>query len=83
MDAETEAALLMESGARAGLQSAAEVQAAINRKQKKEMEEFKRSKLSGKETETTYRDATGRRLDPMLRRAELRYQKEQKRKRGT
>jgi len=80
MDAETEAALLMESGARAGLQSAAEVQAAINRKQKREIEEFKRSKLSGKENETTYRDATGRRLDPMLRRAELRYQKEQKEK---
>lgn len=80
MDAETEAALLMESGARAGLQSASEVKAAIDRKQKREMEEFKRSKLSGKEMETTYRDATGRRLDPMLRRAELRYQQEQKEK---
>jgi pre-mRNA-splicing factor CWC26 len=42
------------------------------------MEEFKKSKLTGKETETTYRDATGRRLDPMLRRAELRHQQEQK-----
>ena len=72
--------LLMESGARAGLQSASEVKAAIDKKQKRELEEFKRSKLSGKEMETTYRDATGRRLDPMLRRAELRYQQEQREK---
>jgi pre-mRNA-splicing factor CWC26 len=78
MDAETEAALLMESGARAGLQTAAEVKAAIDRKQKRELEEFKKSKLSGKETETTYRDATGRRMDPILRRAELRFQQEQR-----
>ena len=63
LDAETQDALLMESGAKAGLQTAAEVKAAIDRKQKREMEEFKRSKLSGKELETTYRDATGRRLD--------------------
>lgn len=80
MDAETEAALTMESGARAGLQSAAEVKAAIERKQRKEMDEWKRSKRTGKEQETTYRDATGRRLDPMLRRAELRYQQEKKEK---
>ena len=80
MDEETEATLLMESGARAGLQSAAEVKAAIDKKNKREMEEFKRSKLSGKEMETTYRDATGRRMDPMLRRAELRYQQEKREK---
>src|SRR6266496_2775529 len=30
--------------------------------------------------ETTYRDATGRRMDPMLRRAELRYKQEQREK---
>jgi len=72
LDAETQEALLMESGAKAGLQTAAQVKAAIDRKHKREMEEFKRSKLSGKETETTYRDATGRRLDPMLKRAEMR-----------
>jgi pre-mRNA-splicing factor CWC26 len=78
LDAETQDALLMESGAKAGLQTAAEVKAAIDRKQKREMEEFKRSKLSGKELETTYRDATGRRLDPMLKRAEIRAQQEQR-----
>jgi pre-mRNA-splicing factor CWC26 len=78
MDAETEAALQMESGARAGLQTAAEVNAAIARKQKRELEEFQKSKMSGKELETTYRDATGRRMDPILRRAELRFQQEQK-----
>jgi pre-mRNA-splicing factor CWC26 len=78
LDAETQEALLMESGAKAGLQTAAEVKAAIDRKQKREMEEFKRSKLSGKELETTYRDATGRRLDPMLKRAEIRAQQEQR-----
>jgi pre-mRNA-splicing factor CWC26 len=71
---------VMESGARAGLQSASQVKAAIDAKQKQELEEFKRSKMSGKEFETTYRDATGRRLDPMLRRAELRYQNEQREK---
>src|ERR1700738_1362222 len=80
MDAETEAALTMESGAKAGLQTAAEVKAAMDRKKKREMEEFKKSKMSGKELETTYRDATGRRMDPILRRAELRFQQEQREK---
>ena len=76
LDAEQEA-LLMESGAKAGLQTAAEVAAAIERKQKREIEEYKRSTITAKETKTTYRDATGRRLDPMLRRAEARAQQEQ------
>ena len=78
MDAETEAAMRMESGAKAGLQTAAEVKAAMEKKQKREMEEFKKFKMTGKEQETTYRDATGRRMDPMLRRAEYRYQQEQR-----
>jgi pre-mRNA-splicing factor CWC26 len=78
MDAGMEAELRMESGARAGLQSAAEVKAAIEQKQKRELEAFKNSSLSGKEMETTYRDATGRRMDPMLRRAEVRFQQEQR-----
>jgi pre-mRNA-splicing factor CWC26 len=80
MDAEMEAELRMESGARAGLQTAAEVKAAIEAKQRRELEDFKNSKLSGKEMETTYRDATGRRMDPMLRRAELRFQQEKREK---
>jgi pre-mRNA-splicing factor CWC26 len=80
MDAGMEAELRMESGARAGLQSASEVKAAIEQKQKRELEAFKNSSLSGKELETTYRDATGRRMDPMLRRAEVRYQQEQRAK---
>src|SRR5271156_1569489 len=75
MDTETERAV-MSPGARAGLQTGAEVAAAIKKKQEKEMEEFKKSKLTGKESETVYRDATGRRIDPMLRRAEARYQQE-------
>jgi len=78
IDAETEAVARMESGAKAGLQTAAEVKAAMERKQRREMEEFKQFKMTGKEQETTYRDATGRRMDPMLRRAELRYQQEQR-----
>jgi pre-mRNA-splicing factor CWC26 len=78
MDAETEASLRMESGARAGLQTAAEVKAAMDLKNQREMEQWKKSKRTEKEQETTYRDATGRRLDPMLRRAELRYQQEKK-----
>lgn len=77
-DAETQEALVMGSGARAGLQSAAEITAAIERKRKHEMEGFKKSWLSGKEKETIYRDATGRRIDPMLRKAEIRYQQEQR-----
>lgn len=79
MDAESEATVArMESGAKAGLQTAAEVKAAMEKKQKREMEEFKKFKMTGKEQETTYRDATGRRMDPMLRRAEFRYQQEQR-----
>jgi pre-mRNA-splicing factor CWC26 len=80
LDAEAQADLLMESGAKAGLQTAAEVKAAIERKQRRDMEEFKRSTFSGKEHETTYRDATGRRLDPMLKRAEIRAQEELRKK---
>ena len=80
MDAETESALLMQSGAKAGLQSAAEVKAAIDRKQKQELDEFKQLKLFGKEMETIYRDATGRRMDTVLLRAEFRYQQEQREK---
>jgi pre-mRNA-splicing factor CWC26 len=77
MDTETERAV-MSSGARAGLQTGAEVAAAIKKRQQREMEEFKKSKLTGKELETVYRDATGRRIDPMLRRAEARYQQEKR-----
>jgi pre-mRNA-splicing factor CWC26 len=80
MDEQMEAELRMSSGAKAGLQTAAEVKAAIEKKQQREMEEFKKMKKSGKESETTYRDATGRRLDPMLRRSELRFQQEQREK---
>src|SRR5579859_6279825 len=56
MNAETEAAVRMESGAKAGLQTAAEVKAAMEKKQKREMDEFKKFKMTGKELETTYRD---------------------------
>jgi len=75
---EMDDSLRMESGARAGLQTAAEVKAAIDQKNQRELEEWKKLKKSGKENETTYRDATGRRMDPMLRRAEVRYQQEKK-----
>ena len=78
LDAETEASLRMENGAQAGLQTAAQVKAAINEKNRRELEHWKKSKRTGKEHETIYRDATGRRLDPALRRAELRHQQEKK-----
>ena len=48
MDSETEAAVRMESGAKAGLQTAAEVKAAMEKKQKRELEEFKKFKMTGK-----------------------------------
>ncbi|KAF3910475.1 hypothetical protein ABW20_dc0109106 [Dactylellina cionopaga] len=67
-------ALIMESGARAGLQSAAQVTAAMKKKREKELEEFKKvnAEEAGKGKETIYRDASGRIINIAMQRAEAR-----------
>ncbi|KAF3927591.1 hypothetical protein AA313_de0206990 [Arthrobotrys entomopaga] len=67
-------ALVMESGARAGLQSAAQVTAAMKKKRDKELEEFKKANAeeAGKGKETIYRDASGRIINVAMQRAEAR-----------
>ncbi|KAI5457197.1 putative cell cycle control protein [Mariannaea sp. PMI_226] len=62
----------MSDGTHAGLQSAAAVSAQLKRRQKEEREDFERHRKSAKEEETVYRDATGRRIDISMRRAEAR-----------
>lgn len=62
----------MSDGTHAGLQSAASVTAQIKRRQREEREEFERHRKSAKEEETVYRDATGRRIDISMKRAEAR-----------
>ncbi|KAJ9651752.1 Pre-mRNA-splicing factor cwc26 [Neophaeococcomyces mojaviensis] len=71
----------MSSGARAGLQTAADTAALIAAEEARENEEQRRAKKKKKRDEdikpeqgqeTIYRDATGRRIDIALRRAEVR-----------
>lgn len=62
----------MSDGTHAGLQSAAAVSAQLKRRQREEREDFERHKKNAKEAETVYRDATGRRIDVSMRRAEAR-----------
>lgn len=62
----------MSDGTHAGLQSAASVAAQLKRRQREEKEEFDRYRKEAKEEETVYRDATGRRIDVSMRRAEAR-----------
>ena len=62
----------MESGAHAGLQTAAQVKAAIEEKERQDSQDWARHQTTGREHETIYRDATGRRVDVIFKRAELR-----------
>ncbi|KAL6884363.1 Pre-mRNA-splicing factor of RES complex domain-containing protein [Trichoderma longibrachiatum] len=62
----------MSDGTHAGLQSAAAVSAQLRRRQQEEREEFERHRKNAKEEETVYRDATGRRIDISMKRAEAR-----------
>jgi pre-mRNA-splicing factor CWC26 len=57
---------------RAGLQTAEQVRAAVERRKRREREEAARHQPGGKEHETVYRDATGRRVDVSMKRAEHR-----------
>lgn len=79
--------LRMQSGARAGLQTAADTAALMAREQReRELEaesarkksKSKKSKETVPEEETIYRDATGRRIDVSLKRAEARAAAEEK-----
>ncbi|CEJ95143.1 Putative Pre-mRNA-splicing factor CWC26 [[Torrubiella] hemipterigena] len=65
-------AIKMSDGTHAGLQSAAAVSAQLKRRQQEERDEFERHRKTHKEQETVYRDATGRRIDVSMRRAEAR-----------
>jgi len=68
----------MESGAAAGLQTAAQVTAAMARKRNAELAEFKSTDAitAGKGAETIYRDASGRIVNIALQRAEARKKQE-------
>ncbi|GJN70611.1 cell cycle control protein (Cwf26) [Purpureocillium lilacinum] len=67
-----EGAVKMSDGTHAGLQTAAAVSAQLKRRQREEQEEFERHRKHAKEEETVYRDATGRRIDISMKRAEAR-----------
>lgn len=66
----------MADGTHAGLQSAATVTAQIEKRQQEEREQFEAERRAGLvkhgEEETYYRDATGRRVDVGMKRAEAR-----------
>ncbi|PHH92393.1 hypothetical protein CDD83_7574 [Cordyceps sp. RAO-2017] len=62
----------MSDGTHAGLQTAAAVSAQLKRRQRQERDEFERHRKNAKEEETVYRDATGRRIDISMKRAEAR-----------
>ncbi|OAA46283.1 Bud13 [Metarhizium rileyi] len=64
--------VMMSDGTHAGLQTAASVSRQLQRRQREERKEFEYHGKSVKEQETVYRDATGRRIDVSLRRAEAR-----------
>ncbi|KFH42088.1 Pre-mRNA-splicing factor-like protein [Hapsidospora chrysogenum ATCC 11550] len=65
-------AVKMSDGTHAGLQSAAAVSAQLKRRQREEREDFERHRKNTKAEETVYRDATGRRIDISMKRAEAR-----------
>ncbi|KKY34210.1 putative pre-mrna-splicing factor cwc26 [Diaporthe ampelina] len=75
VDDQTSAAR-MADGTHAGLQSAAAVTAQIERRQQEERDQFEAERRAGLvrhgEEETYYRDATGRRVDVSMKRAEAR-----------
>ncbi|KAF2153336.1 hypothetical protein K461DRAFT_225451 [Myriangium duriaei CBS 260.36] len=69
----------MASGAMAGLQTAAQVTAALKRKEKEEKKAMEEAGLDagGMAQETVYRDASGRRIDVAMKRAEMRRKAEE------
>ncbi|KAI3316793.1 hypothetical protein HD806DRAFT_541868 [Xylariaceae sp. AK1471] len=71
--------VMMSDGTYAGLQSGAAVSAQLARRRAAERAEFERETggKAHKEAETIYRDATGRRVDVSMKRAELRREAEE------
>ncbi|KAI0546575.1 Pre-mRNA-splicing factor of RES complex-domain-containing protein [Xylaria curta] len=73
-----DAPVMMSDGTYAGLQTGATVSAQLARRRAAERAEYERSGGSKhKEAETIYRDATGRRVDVSMKRAELRREAEE------
>jgi pre-mRNA-splicing factor CWC26 len=68
---------LMSSGARAGLQTAQQVQKSVDEKQRAELERLKVSQTSGRDAETVHRDSSGRIIDIGEHRRAEQQQKEQ------
>lgn len=66
------AIVTMSDGTHAGLQSAAAVSAQLEKRRRMEREAYERDNPHAKEAETVYRDATGRRVDVSMKRAEAR-----------
>ncbi|KAK8079995.1 Cell cycle control protein [Apiospora hydei] len=66
------AVVTMSDGTHAGLQSAAAVSAQLEKRRRLEREAYERDNPHAKEAETVYRDATGRRVDVSMKRAEAR-----------
>ncbi|ORY80041.1 Pre-mRNA-splicing factor of RES complex-domain-containing protein [Protomyces lactucae-debilis] len=60
----------MSSGARAGLQTKAQVMADVEAKRKRERDRMQVTQQEGRQAETVYRDATGRRIDLSLAKRE-------------
>ncbi|KAG5953052.1 hypothetical protein E4U53_007094 [Claviceps sorghi] len=60
----------MSDGTHAGLQTASAVSAQLERRNREEREQFELNNPSAREKETVYRDATGRRVDLSMKRAE-------------
>ncbi|KAI6093998.1 Pre-mRNA-splicing factor of RES complex-domain-containing protein [Hypoxylon rubiginosum] len=71
-EADDAPAVMMSDGTHAGLQTAATVSAQLEARRRAERAEYERSGGGQKESETIYRDATGRRVDVSMKRAELR-----------
>ncbi|KAI0508667.1 Pre-mRNA-splicing factor of RES complex-domain-containing protein [Xylaria bambusicola] len=77
---EENAPVMMSDGTYAGLQTGASVSAQLSARRAAERAEYERSAGGtggGKEAETIYRDATGRRVDVSMKRAELRREAEE------
>ncbi|KAI3330833.1 Pre-mRNA-splicing factor of RES complex-domain-containing protein [Ustulina deusta] len=83
---DNDAPVMMSDGTHAGLQSGAAVSAQLARRRAAERAEYERSAGGkgkgkrdggGEEAETIYRDATGRRVDVSMKRAELRREAEE------
>jgi pre-mRNA-splicing factor CWC26 len=76
---DTEGVLRMESGAKAGLQSAAEVAAAMKKKQDEERRKAEEvaKEMGSAAQETIYRDASGRIINVAMKRAEARKKAEE------